>query len=582
MAFDLVIRGASVADGTGAAATTADIGIAGGVIRDIGRIAAPGAREIDADGAIVTPGFIDVHTHYDGQVSWDGEMLPSAAHGVTTAIMGNCGVGFAPCRKQDRDRLVDLMEGVEDIPGTALHEGIRWGWETIPEYLDAVAAMPRTVDVGVQVPHNAVRLFVMGERALRREAATAEDMAAMARIVVDGIAAGAVGFTTANTIGHRDAKGNPTYARHVAAEELYAIGEAMGAAGRGVIQLFNDFYRENLDDFPEVLELARRSKRPLSFTLEQDDWWPEGFWQGLLKACASVNAAGFEMRAQVAPRPLGSIQTLAGTIHPFVTRPTYMAMAHLPLAERVARLRDPAVRAQLLAEPDTPLSQFVMSVTPRAEEWGADAVAMLKRMFPLGDDVDYEPVPERSIWALAQAQGRDPQDVLLDQLLENDGHGLIYVPIMNYGGGDFSAIHAMLSDPNAMMGLSDGGAHVGFSSDGSFPTYLLSHWARDRTRGPRIPLERAVALQTGIPARHFGLDDRGVVAVGRRADLNIIDFAALGLEKPEIHADLPAGGIRFLQGARGYIETLLAGETVSAGGALTGARPGRLIRKTRG
>lgn len=581
MAIDLIIKGATIIDGSGRPGFAGDIGVQDGMITEIGRVTTPARRTLAADGAIVTPGFIDVHTHYDGQVTWDGEMLPSAAHGVTMAVLGNCGVGFAPCRRADRERLIDLMEGVEDIPGTALHEGICWDWETMPEYLDAVARTPRTIDVAVQVPHNAVRLFVMGERALRREAATPEDIAAMAEMVVGGIAAGAVGFTTANTVGHRDAKGNPTYARHVAAEELYAIGAAMGAAGRGVIQLFNDFYRENLDNVSEVLELARRSRRPLSFTLEQDDWWPEGFWQGLLRGCAEVNAAGFEMRAQVAPRPLGSIQTLAGTIHPFVTRPTYRAMAHLPLAERVARLRDPAVRAQLLAEPDTPLSQFSMSVTPRADEWAADTVAMLKRMFPLDDDVDYEPPPERSAWALAAARGCDPQEVLLDQLLRNDGHGLIYVPIMNYGGGDFAAIHAMLSDPHAMMGLSDGGAHVGFSSDGSFPTYLLSHWARDRTRGPRLSLERAVALQTGIPARHFGLDERGQVAVGRRADLNVIDFAALGLEKPEVHADLPAGGIRFLQGARGYIETLVAGETVSAGGVLTGARPGRLVRKTR-
>ncbi len=579
--MDLAIKGAKIVDGSGRPAYVADIGIDKGRIVEIGRVTTPAHRTIAADGALVTPGFIDVHTHYDGQVSWDGEMLPSAAHGVTTAIMGNCGVGFAPCRAADRDRLVALMEGVEDIPGTALYEGITWEWETLPDYLDAVARRPRTIDVGVQVPHNAVRLFVMGERALNREAATPDDLAEMARIVVEAIAAGAVGFTTANTIGHRDAHGNATYARHVAASELYAIGEAMGRAGRGVIQLFNDFYRENLDDVPEVMELARRSRRPLSFTLEQDDWWPEGFWQGLLSDCAKVNAAGFEMRAQVAPRPLGSIQTLAGTIHPFVTRPSFRAIADRPLAEQVSALRDKAFRARMLAEPDIPLSQFVMSVTPRADEWGADPVAMLKRMFPLGADVDYEPAPERSIWAMAQAQGRDPQDVLLDQLLSHDGHGLIYVPIMNYGGGDFSAIHAMLTDPNAMMGLSDGGAHVGFSSDGSFPTYLLSHWARDRQRGPRIPLERAVALQTGIPARHFGLEDRGTIAVGRRADLNVIDFVTLGLEMPAIHKDLPAGGIRFLQGARGYVETLLGGVAVSQGGELTGARPGALLRTTR-
>lgn len=576
--LDVIIKGGTVVDGTGRAAFTGDVGICGGVIAEVGKITTPAVRMIEASGALVTPGFIDIHTHYDGQVSWDAEMLPSANHGVTTAVLGNCGVGFAPARSRDRDTLIALMEGVEDIPGTALHEGITWEWETMGEYIDAIDRTARTMDIGVQVPPNPLRLYVMGERAVRREAATPGDIAAMQALLIEGLEAGALGFTTADTVGHRDAQGNPTYARQVAASELYALGEAMGCAGKGVIQIFNDFYRENAGDFPTIAELARLSGRPLSFTYEQDDAWPEGFHDHVTGEMDRLDAAGVPIRAQVAPRAIGGVHSLQGTINPFMTRPSYMAIMHLSHAERVRIMRDPAFKAQLLTEPDRPISDFVMSVSPRVEEWGADPIRMAQRTFCLGPVPDYEQPLEASLYGQSQATGRSVQDLLYDQLLSHDGTGQVFVPIMNWGGGNYDFVHDTLTNPWAIMGLSDGGAHVGYICDGSFPTYLLSHWTRDRTRGPRIAIERAVQLQTSAPADHMGLHDRGRIAAGYRADLNVIDHGALAIGRPTLLNDLPAGGTRFVQSARGYLATLVAGEVVTANDALTGARPGRVVR----
>lgn len=576
--FDMLIKGGKVIDGTGRAGFTADVAIKDGVIAQVDKVTAPAAHIIDADGALVTPGFIDIHTHYDGQVSWDAEMLPSANHGVTTAVMGNCGVGFAPARSRDRETLIALMEGVEDIPGTALHEGISWEWETMGEYIDAIDKIPRTMDIGVQVPHNPLRLYVMGERAVRREAATPDDIAAMQALLVEGLEAGALGFTTADTVGHRDAHGNPTYARQVAASELYALGEAMGRTGKGVIQIFNDFYRENAGDFPTIAELARRSGRPLSFTYEQDDAWPEGFHEYVTGEMDALNAAGVPIRAQVAPRSIGGIHSLQGTINPFMTRPSYQAIMHLPHAERVRIMGDPEFKAKLLAEPDRPLSDLVMSISPRVEEWGADPIWQAQRTFCLDPVPDYEQPLEASLYGQSQATGRSVPDLLYDQLLSQEGTGQVYVPIMNWGGGNYDFVHDTLINPWAIMGLSDGGAHVGYICDGSFPTYLLSHWTRDRTRGPRIEIERAVQLQTTAPAEHMGLHDRGRIAPGYRADINVIDHGALAIGRPTLIKDLPAGGTRFVQSASGYLATLVAGEIVTANDQLTGARPGRVVR----
>ncbi len=578
MMLDVLIKGGSVVDGIGSPATNQDIGIAGGKIVELGQINTPARRIMNADGALVTPGFLDIHTHYDGQVSWDSDILPSADHGVTTAVMGNCGVGFAPARPQDRDTLIALMEGVEDIPGTALHEGIAWDWESFPEYMDVLGETPRTMDIGVQVPHNPLRLYVMGARAAAREAATEEDIAAMQKLLVEGLKAGALGFSTADTVGHRDAHGNPTYARHVAATELFALGEAMGQAGLGVIQIFNDFYKENAGDFPNIVELAKRSRRPLSFTFEQDDVWPKGFLQMVLNELDVLNAEGITIKAQVAPRAIGGVHSLGGSINPFMTRPSYQAIAHLPLAQRIEAMRDPEVRARILSEPDRPISDFVMSVSPRAEEWGADPIKTAKRTFFLSDTPDYEQDEATSLYGRAREMGVDPAALLYDELLSRDGDGLIYIPIMNYGVGSFDEVHDMLQSEHSILGLSDGGAHVGYICDGSFPTYLLSHWTRDRTRGPKLGLEQAVALQTGRPAAHMGLMDRGRIGLGYKADINIIDHARIATKRPYLRHDLPAGGTRFLQGADGYVATLVNGEAVSENGELTGQRPGQLIR----
>lgn len=580
--LDMLIRGGTVVDGTGRAGFSADVGISDGVIVELGQITGPARRTIDADGALVTPGFIDIHTHYDGQVSWDAEMLPSANHGVTTAIMGNCGVGFAPARSRDRETLIALMEGVEDIPGTALHEGIDWQWETMDEYIDAIARMPRTMDIGVQVPHNPLRLHVMGERAVRREVATPDDLAAMQALLIEGLEAGALGFSTADTVGHRDAHGNPTFARQVAASELYALGEAMGRAGKGVIQIFNDFYQENAGDFATIEALARRSGRPLSFTYEQDDAWPEGFHAHVTARMDALNAEGVPIRAQVAPRSIGGIHSLQGSINPFMTRPSYLAIRHLPHAERVRAMRDPAFKARLLAERDLPLSDFVMSVSPRAEEWSADPIRLAQRTFCLGPAPDYEQPVDQSLFGQAKASGRSVPDLLYDQLLSEDGTGQVYVPIMNWGGGNYEFVHDTLENPWSILGLSDGGAHVGYICDGSFPSYVLSHWTRDRTRGPQISIARAVQLQTSAPADHIGLHDRGRIAPGYRADINVIDHAALAIGRPTLVADLPAGGSRFVQSARGYLATLVAGVIVTDHDRLTGDRPGRVIRGTKG
>lgn len=576
--LDVLIKGGSVVDGTGRPAFSADLGISGGVIVEVGKVTTPAARTIDADGALVTPGFIDIHTHYDGQVSWDAEMLPSANHGVTTAIMGNCGVGFAPARSSDRETLIALMEGVEDIPGTALHEGITWEWETMGEYINAIDRTPRTMDIGVQVPHNPLRLYVMGERAVRREAATPDDIAAMQALLVEGLEAGALGFTTADTVGHRDALGNPTYARQVAASELYALGEAMGRAGKGVIQIFNDFYRDNAGDFATIAELARRSGRPLSFTYEQDDAWPEGFHEYVTGEMDALNATGVPIRAQVAPRAIGGIHSLQGTINPFMTRPSYMAIMHLPHVERVTIMRDPAFKARLMTEDDRPISDFVMSVSPRVEEWGADPIRMAQRTFCLDPEPDYEQPLDRSLYGQSQATGRSVPDLLYDQLLTQDGTGQVFVPIMNWGGGNYDFVHDTLRNPWSILGLSDGGAHVGYICDGSFPTYLLSHWTRDRNRGPRIQIERAVQLQTTAPAEHIGLHDRGRIALGYRADINVIDHDSLTIGRPTLLGDLPAGGTRFVQSARGYLATMVAGQVVTDRDRLTGAKPGKVVR----
>jgi N-acyl-D-aspartate/D-glutamate deacylase len=556
MPHDLVIAGGTVVDGTGAPPRKADVAVDGDRISEIsnGKGVGPGRRTIDADGAIVTPGFVDVHTHYDGQATWDDSITPSAWHGVTTVVMGNCGVGFAPVRPADHDVLVELMEGVEDIPGTALHEGLTWDWESFPDYLDALERQPRDIDVAAQLPHGALRLYVMGERGSAREPATDDEVAEMARLAGEAMDAGAMGFTTSRTRNHRTSRGDWTPTLTAAASELAGIAEGLGAVGKGVLQVVSDFTDPH-EEVATVLGMAEASGRPLSISLSQVPTKPDG-WRSLLAAITDANDRGLTVSAQVAARPVGILLGLQATINPLGASTTARS-----LGADVDALRRDEVRTKVLSEMRSKGPLFPWSV-----------------VFRLGDPPDYEPPPESSIAAEAARTGVTAEELVYDAALADDGKGLLYVPFLNYADGNLEAVRAMLTHPHAVLGLADGGAHVGTICDGSFPTTMLTHWVRDRSRGERLPLEHVVAMQTSRTARLVGLLDRGVIAPGMRADLNIIDMDGLHLHKPAIVHDLPAGGRRFVQRADGYLHTIVAGEETYASGEPTGARPGRLVR----
>jgi N-acyl-D-amino-acid deacylase len=560
---DLVIRAGTVVDGTGRERFTADVAVDDGRISAIGRVAARGRREIDARDQVVAPGWVDVHTHYDGQVTWDPELAPSSWHGVTTLVMGNCGVGFAPRRPGEEQFLIELMEGVEDIPGTALHEGIDWRWESFPEYLDALAAMPRVLDVAAQVPHCALRAYVLGDRAHDDRLAPGE-IAEMARLTADAMAAGAIGFSTSRTILHRSRHGLVPGTQSTP-EELLGIGRALGAAGHGVFEMVSDLQGQE-PDLSWMRQFCAETGRVLTFALAQSPLQP-GAWRETLARVAELSAAGLRVVPQVPCRPTGMLFGLQSSFHPFITHPTWRELADLDHAARVARLRAPAVRARLLAEePDTPNPIVRMLAT----NWS--------QMFPLGDPPDYEPTPDRSVGAVAARDGRRPEEVAYDRLLERDGRQFLFAPLANYVDYDFEALRTMMLHPNTVLGLSDGGAHCGLICDASMPTFLLTHWVRDRRRGPTIPLEQAVRLQTGNTAAVYGLHDRGTLEVGKRADVNVVDLDALALPAPEMVFDLPAGGRRLVQRVRGYRATIVAGEPTWLDGEPTGARPGGLVR----
>jgi N-acyl-D-aspartate/D-glutamate deacylase len=560
MAYDLVIRGGEIVDGLGAEPVRGDVAVSGGHIAAVGSVPERGAEEIEADGQLVTPGFVDIHTHYDGQATWDGSLAPSSWHGVTTAVMGNCGVGFAPVRASDYDRLIELMEGVEDIPGAALHEGIDWSWESFPQYLDAVADRPHDIDVGAQLPHGALRLYVMGERGARLEPATDQDAAEMRRLTSEAMRAGALGFSTSRTRNHRTVTGDPTPSLRAGADELEAIVCGIADAGVGVVEMISDFYPDPEAEFAMVRRLVERSGRPLTVSLAQSHRRSDG-WRDLLAMIEQAAADGLPIRAQVAPRPIGVLLGLQATMHPFSGQAAYREIARRPLAEQVRTLRDPAFRGRMLTEAAEPARRRVD----------------YERIFPFGDPPDYEPKRETSIAAVAAARGIDAAEVAYDLLLEDDGAGFLFAPFSNYADFDLDACREMMVHPNSVIGLSDGGAHVGTIADASFPTYLLSHWGRDRSHG-RLPVGWLVAQQTSRTARTVGLHDRGVIAPGMRADLNVIDFERLRCERPTMAYDLPAGGKRLLQKARGYTATIVAGETIARDGEPTGARPGRLVR----
>jgi N-acyl-D-aspartate/D-glutamate deacylase len=564
---DLVIRGGTVIDGTGAPGRTADVAVDKGVITAVGGEVGAGVREIDAAGLLVTPGWVDIHTHYDGQVTWDPYLSPSCWHGVTTVVMGNCGVGFAPARPDKHDWLIALMEGVEDIPGSALAEGIKWNWESFPEYLDAVEAKARVLDVAAQVPHGSVRAYVMGERGARNEAATDQDIAEIARLVGEGVAAGALGFSTSRTMLHRSKDGEPVPGTFANADELMAVGRAMAEAGHGVFELASDM-APAADEFAWMKALSRETGVPVTYGLLQSPMQPQK-WRDMLALTEAAREEGANITAQIACRPTGMVLGWQSTVHPFIARASYRAIADLPFTERLERLKDPAVRAAILAETSPDMGPIGRILTE-----GYD------RMFRLenGEALDYEPRAEDSVAALAERTDQKPDAIVYDMLMERDGRGYIYLPLLNYALFNFDHIREMMDHPMTVLSLSDGGAHCGVICDASFPTYMLSYWARDRKRGATAPLEQVVRMQTRDTARLYGLNDRGVIAPGMKADLNVIDLAALNILPPEMVFDLPAQGRRLVQRAEGYRATVVSGVVTFEDGEATGAMPGKLVR----
>ncbi|HEY2998685.1 MAG TPA: amidohydrolase family protein [Acidimicrobiales bacterium] len=561
---DLVIRNGTLVDGSGGPARTADIAIDGETITAVGDVPERGRREIDATGRIVTPGFVDIHTHYDGQATWDPEVSPSSWHGVTTVVMGNCGVGFAPAHPARRDWLIQLMEGVEDIPGTALVEGMSWNWETFPEYLDELERLPRVLDVSALVPHGAVRAYVMGDRGGANAEATPDEIEAMAKVVREAIEAGAVGFSTTRTILHRAKDGELAAGTTASADELIGIGRALGDAGAGVFEVASDMFDPD-GEFAWMRTVARESGRPVTFGCLQDDLRPE-HWRRLIELADESTAEGARIVPQVAGRPACVLFGWDSSAHPFRLHATWNAIADLPREERMARLRDPEVRAAMVDE----RPQLAGLATMLTSSW--------HKLFPLGDPPDYEPPAEASVAAIAGREGRSPEEVTYDLMMADDGRGLLYIPLLGYAHGDFGALHEMLVHPGTVLGLGDGGAHCGLLCDASLPTYMLSHWVRDRDRGVRLGLEEAVHLQTRRTAALYGFDDRGLVAPGYLADVNVIDLDALAIDAPEMVYDLPAGGRRLIQRARGYAATVKRGVVVREDDEATGARPGRLLR----
>jgi N-acyl-D-aspartate/D-glutamate deacylase len=560
----LVIRGGAVVDGTGAPARAADVAIDEGLITEVGRVDGGAARTIDADGLLVTPGFVDIHSHYDGQASWGERMIPSSWHGVTTVVVGNCGVGFAPVRPADHDRLIELMEGVEDIPGTVLHEGLAWSWQSFPEFMDSLGDRPFDVDVAVQVPHGALRLHVMGERGARREVATAHEIDVMARLAREAIEAGALGFTTSRTLNHRTSRGEYTPTLTAEADELIGIAQAIGQTGEGVLQVVSDF--ADLDaEFAIFRRMAEESGRPVSFSLVQVRG---DTYRRQLELLTVANAEGVPMTGQVAPRPVGIVLGLECTLNPLLANPVYREISELPLAERVAVMSEPGFKERVIAADRAQREDHKV---------GGRVIQAFDRMFELGDPPDYEPDAGDSIAARARRVGRDALDLAYDILLRDGGRSFLYLPFLNYADGNLDAVGEMLAHPNTVIGLADGGAHLGTICDASFPTTLLTLWVRDRDHG-RLDLPFAVQRHTSATARTVGLLDRGVLAPGYRADVNVIDFEHLTARRPEMHHDLPAGGKRLVQPADGYVATLVAGEVTYENGETRGPLPGRLIR----
>jgi N-acyl-D-amino-acid deacylase len=566
---DIVIRGGNIVDGTGKAAFAGDVAIDGGRITAVGGKQGPGKREIDATGLLVTPGWVDVHTHYDGQALWDPLITPSCWHGVTTVMFGNCGVGFAPVKKEHRGALMDLMEGVEEIPNPVLAAGLAWDWETFPQFMDALdRGGPRAIDIAAQFAHLPARVYVMGDRALRREPATPDDIAKMRDLTVEALRAGAFGFTTSRTDSHKTPDGELVPSRDADDHELLGIGAALGITGTGAFGMNSDFDDEAFE-LRWMKKLARETGRPIWFLLT-DRYQDPQRWRRLMSAVHQARAEGLSLTAQMAGRPIGVMMGVGTALNPFTVRPSYKALESLPIAEQRRRLRDPQVRAQILAEKPSEaevakLAQFRQAVT-----------TMWERFYVMGNPPDYEPGPEKSVAAIAARTGRPPDEVAYDIIIQDDQY--LYFPVVNYTTEDHAPIFEMLNDPACLLGLSDGGAHCTSIVDSGVPTFMLTHWARDRVRGPKLPLEMLIKRQTSETADFFGFADRGRLAPGLRADVNLIDHGRLQVQKPELVHDMPANGRRFVQRVDGYEMTICAGQPIFERGEHTGALPGKLVR----
>jgi N-acyl-D-amino-acid deacylase len=567
--YDLLIRNGTIVDGLGGEPYVGDVAVKDGVIQKVGAVGSvngdTAAREIDAGGLLVTPGFVDLHTHYDGQAIWSERLTPSSAHGVTTVVMGNCGVGFAPCRTEDHDVLVDVMAGVEDIPGVVMTDGLPWTWETFPEYMDTLDAGRRDIDVAAYLPHSPLRVYVMGQRGANREPATDEDLATMRALAKEAIEIGALGFASSRLTIHKTESGSPIPSYDAAREEIEEIARGVVDGGGGLLQFVPDIpaggYQPVLQT---VFDVAEDVGLPVTFTMvvanAGDPTWPDA-----ITMIEKANAAGGDITAQLLPRPIGLIIGLQLTANPFVLYPSYREIAHLPLAERVAEMRKPEVRARILA--DKPGHGHPILYVAQMWDW----------IFPLDDNPNYEPNPADSIGARARARGINPMEEAYDRLLDDDGRAMLLVATSNLQDNSLDIVGELLRREDVVLGLGDGGAHYGMICDASYPTFLLAHWARDRASG-QFSVPDAIRELTSVPARVAGLADRGRIAVGYKADLNVIDHAALRLHKPVIAHDLPAGGRRLDQTAEGYVATVVSGEVIAENGVPTAARPGKLVR----
>ena len=569
--FDLVIRGGELIDGSGSPAFRADVGVRAGLIAEIGQIQGRGAEEMNARGLLVTPGFVDIHTHFDGQAIWDGCLAPSSWHGVTTVVMGNCGVGFAPVKADHRQALIELMEGVEDIPGACLHQGLQWNWESFGDYLQELDRHARDVDVCAQLPHGPLRVYVMGARALRLEPARADDIAAMRRIAADAMRQGAFGFSTSRTFAHKSSKGSPTPMMRAQEDELAGIAMGMADAGHGQLQYVSDWDQPDpVTEFAMIERVIAASGRSCVFTCNQRHGAANWVWRELLRLSDDAAARGLPIRPVSAPRPVGSLFGLSGTQNPFSATPTYKSISHLPLVERVAAMRRSEVRQRILSE-----DPFEGSSFPLFKLMGFDK--MYERMFLLSDPPDYEPPKESSVAATARRLGKTGPEVAYDMMLSNEGRNFLYVAFTSFDDFTLASVQETLGHRNALVGLGDAGAHVGFITDASFTTWLLTHWGRDRPTG-RLPVHELVRRYTSDPAAAVGLHDRGLLRVGLKADINLIDYGQLAVEMPYPVDDLPGGGRRLLQKARGYRATVVSGVVTYRDGEHTGRKPGRLVR----